>query len=122
MMPQHVRRRAEDHARWTPLAADDVVGDEAVAAEHELDGALALADATLAEQQEPDAEDIDQHAVKRCRWRELLVEQCVERVDRSTRARIAHEERRRRRLGGLDDRARALVSTSDDDAGETERE
>jgi hypothetical protein len=36
-----------------------------VPAEDQLEGALALADAALAEQEEPDSEDVDQDAVER---------------------------------------------------------
>ena len=80
-MPQHVGRRAEHHARRSPLAANDVVGDEAVAAQDQLDRTFALADAALAEKEQADTEHVDEHAVERRRRRELLVEERVERVD-----------------------------------------
>ena len=49
VMAQELGGLAEDDARGAPVAVDDVVGDDAVPAHDELEGALALADAALAE-------------------------------------------------------------------------
>ena len=56
---------AEHRLGRLPLHVDDVVGDEAVAAHDEVERDLALADAGLAEQQDADPEDVEQHAVHR---------------------------------------------------------
>ena len=55
VVAEQLGRGAEHHARRAVVALDHVVGDEAVAAHHQLERALALADAALAEQQQADA-------------------------------------------------------------------
>jgi hypothetical protein len=55
-------------------------------AEDELEGALALSDTALAEEQDPDAEYIQEHAVERGLWGEPVVEDRVERIDGVARA------------------------------------
>ncbi len=122
MVAQEFRGLPEDHARRAPVAADDVVGHEAVAAHHELERALALADAALAEQESPHPEDVDEHTVQLQARREAVVEDGVQRVDGPARARVGHEQRSPRRLRGGDERARRLAPSRHDDARQPERE
>ena len=77
---------AEDHAGRALVALHDVVGDEAVAAHDQLERALALADAALAEQEQADAEDVDEHAVERVRGARRRRAACGSEGDRGTSA------------------------------------
>src|SRR5262245_33495417 len=99
-MTKDVRWRAEDHAWWSPLAADHIVGDQAVSAEHELHRTLALSDAALAEKKQADPKDVDEHAMERGGWRQLFIQKCVKGIDRTARASLTHEQRRAGRLRG----------------------
>ena len=55
----------EDRLRRLALHVHDVVGHQPVPAHDEVQRDLALADARLAEEQDPHAEDVEQHAVHR---------------------------------------------------------
>src|SRR5260370_17640506 len=62
----------------TRLAAhhvDDVIGDQAMPSHHQVEGDLALADAALAQQQDADSEDVQQHPVKAAHRGEPSLEQ-----------------------------------------------
>ena len=112
------RRLAEHHAGRAVVALDHVVGDQAVAAHHELERALALADAALAEQEHADLEHVDEHAVDARARREPFVEQRVEARDGRRRALRADDQRRAGalRLGDerrAADRPRGSRDTSD---------
>ena len=61
--------RAVDRALLAAGDVDDVVGDQPVAAHHQVQGDLALADAALAQQQDAHAEDVHEHAVEAARTR-----------------------------------------------------
>src|SRR5687767_5141397 len=62
-----LRPEAVARVRRLALHADHVVGDEAMAAHDEIERALALPDAGLADDQDADAEDVHEHAVQRRR-------------------------------------------------------
>ena len=113
---------AEDHARRAVVALDHVVGDQAVAAHHEIERALALADRARADEQEAHAEHVDQHAVERGAWGEAIVEQRVDRGDGAARALFGHEERRAAVVGGGHQLGGCERAAGDDDAREVEIE
>ena len=90
-------------------------------AKDELERALALADAALAEEQKADAVHVDEDTVELRLRREAIVQHGVESVDGAARALFAHEERCGRRFGRLGQRARRIGLPRDDDAREPER-
>ena len=72
---------ADHRVLGAPLHLDDVVGHQAVAAHDQVEGDLALADAALAEQEDADAEDVEQHAVHGGAGGELLLEEALDPLD-----------------------------------------
>src|SRR5690606_10953010 len=74
-------RLAEDHPRRPIIALDHVIGDEPMSLHHELERALALADAALADQQHTHLENVDQDAMNARAWRQMLIEHRVQRRD-----------------------------------------
>src|SRR5690606_11447091 len=102
------------------VALDDVVGDEPMTTHHEIERALALADAARAHEQEADAEHVDEHAVQALSRGEALIEDGVQRRDDAARSLRRDEEGRACRIGSLDEvRAReALAAAREDDGGE----
>ena len=74
VMPRQLRAAAE-HERLRPAPQlHGVVGDEPVAADDEIERALALADAALPDDQHAEAEDVHQHAVDDAAGRQVGVE------------------------------------------------
>ena len=57
-----------------PPDLDDVVGDQPMAADDQVERALALADAALAGDQHAEAEHVEQHAVHDAALRERVLE------------------------------------------------
>src|SRR3989338_8197046 len=53
-----LRAFPDERGRRLFLYLDDIVGDESMAAQHEVEGAFALSDAAFSDQKNPDAEDI----------------------------------------------------------------
>ena len=78
------------------LHVDDVVGHQAVAAHDQVEGDLALADARLAEQQDADAEDVEQHPVHRGLGGEDVLQVGLHRVDEG-RGEVGGAQQRHRR-------------------------
>ena len=74
MVAEQRRRAAAQHRRRDAPHEDDVVGDQAVAARHEVERRLALADAALAEDQDAEAVHLDELAVELRLGRETLLE------------------------------------------------
>src|SRR5262249_26457245 len=104
VMPEQIGGSADDPGPAGPAALDHDVGDEAVAAEHELERALALADAALAKNEHAHPVDVDEDSVQRRGRSESIVEHGVERVDGAARSALRDEERRAGRFGGDDER------------------
>ena len=65
-----------------PPHLDGVVGHQAMAAPHQVERALALADAALADEEHAEAEDVEQHAVDDLADGEAVLEQRRELADR----------------------------------------
>ena len=121
MCGARARRARRRRSPAAAIAMDDVVGDETMPAHDELEGALALADAALAEQQDADPEHVHQHPVELRLRSEAVVEDGVEGVDRAARAALVEEERRAGRLGRRDESARRFLPARDHDARKAER-
>jgi hypothetical protein len=83
-----------------PPDLDHVVGDQPVAAHHEVERGLALADAALAEQQHADAEHVEQHAVHVGRRRHPVRHPAGHRGDEVRRGQRRHQHGHAARLGG----------------------
>ena len=64
MVAREVRARA-DEVRADPPDLDDVIGDEPVAPDDEIERALALPDAALADRRSAEPVDVDEDAVER---------------------------------------------------------
>ena len=88
VMAEQRGRLPEHHAGRLEVAFDDVVRHQPMASHHELEGALALADTALAQQQHADLEDVDEHAVDTRPRRQSFIEQAVDRGDRPGRSRL----------------------------------
>ncbi len=74
VVPLQLVPAADEDVAAAPARDDQIVGDEAVAALDEVEHALRLADAALADEQEPDAEHVGERAVEVGRRREFLLE------------------------------------------------
>lgn len=74
IVPQHLRRRADQLVRRDHLDLDRVVRDQAVTALDKLDGRLTLADAAVAHDQNALAVNLDKDAVARHTRRKIAFE------------------------------------------------
>jgi hypothetical protein len=91
VMAQKVRRLTEDHARRAPITANDIVRDQSVAANQELEGALALADAALSEEEYADPVHVHEHSMKLGLRGKSVVEHRMKGVDGAARPGIGHK-------------------------------
>ena len=91
-----------------PADFDRVVGDQAVAADDQVERALALADAALAGDQHAEAEDVHQHGVDHRALGERVLENRRQLGDRGRRGDGGLEQRQPRALG-LDQQLRAAA-------------
>src|SRR5262249_582635 len=64
VVAKQIGRRAENEARRTPIAPHDVVGDQAMPAQPEVDGAFAFADAAFAQHEQAEAKQVDEDGVQ----------------------------------------------------------
>ena len=74
VMPLQLVTAADQQVAAAPARDDEIVGDEAMSALHEIEHALRFADAALADEQQADAEDVGERAMKIRRRREFLLE------------------------------------------------
>src|SRR5688500_7930075 len=100
----------------------DVVGDETMAALDEVEHALGLADPALAHEQQPDAEDVGERAVKRRLRRELLLEPGLEPPVELVRLERRAEDGDAGALGGGGETRRQLLRLRHEDDGHREGE
>src|SRR5436309_7216881 len=110
------RAPAEDRRRDAPHD-DDVVRHQPVAARHELEGGLALADAALAEDERAEAVDLDEVGVELGFGGELLLEPRGSGADEVAGAERGGEHRHVGRLRGLYERGRRRRPVGDHEAG-----
>src|SRR5216684_3706894 len=76
-----VRAAPVHRAALLLLQVDDVVRDQAVAARHQVERQLALADAALPQDEDPDADHVDEDAVHRGAGGERLLQELLDVVD-----------------------------------------
>jgi len=91
---------AIDGAALPALEIDDVVGHQAVAARHQIQRQLALADAALAQDEHAHADHVDQDPVDRGAGGERLLQELLDVVDEGG-GEVAAAQERNARVGGL---------------------
>ena len=102
-MARELRTTAEHDRLRAAADLDRVVGDQAMAAPDQVERALALADAALADQQHAEAEDVEQHAVDDLADGQAVLEQGRELADGGRRRHRRADHRQVRRVGRGDD-------------------
>ena len=117
MVPRQLRAGADDVRLAAAPDLHRVVSHQPVAAHDEVERALALADAALADDQHAQPEDVHQHAVNHLAHGERVVEHAGELGDRQRRGDGGAQQRHLVPLGGREELGRRLPAAGDQHAG-----
>ena len=117
-MPQTLRRPAAQHDRRDAPELDHVIRDQPVATRDQVERHLALADAALTEDQDPQSLHLDQIAVELSLGGEPILEPGGGRADELGRAERRGEHRDVRGFGRLGEDGRRRGPVGDDEAGD----
>ena len=117
MVPRQLGAGADQDRLGAPADFDGVVGDQAMAADDQIERALALADAALAGDQDAEPEDVHQHGVDDRALGERVFEDRAELGDGGRRRHGGLEQRQPRALGFGDQLRRRREPAGDQDAG-----
>src|SRR5438105_4095173 len=99
MMPGQLRARADDNRLSTTPYFHRVIGDEPMAADDEIQGALALADAALPHDEYAQPENVEQDGVNDLTDRQRVLEDRGELGNRLGRGRRRAQQRHVHALG-----------------------
>ncbi len=118
VVPRQLRAAPEQHRVGPPADLDRIVRDEPMAADDEVERALALADAALPHHQDAEAEDVEEHAMDHAPHRQVGLEAHSHPRDRDRRRqrRLEHGDAGPVRL--VDQLGRRREGIGDDHAGD----
>src|SRR6478609_4290115 len=122
VVPLKVVPAADEDVTSAPPNQDQVVGDDAVAALDEIEYTLRLADAALADEQQPDAVDVSKRAMDRRLRGECVVEPGLDPIVELVGLQRRAQDRDVRPHRFLDDVGREREPLRDEDAGHRKAE
>jgi hypothetical protein len=93
VVTRQLRAGADDGGLAAPPDLHGVIGNEAVSADDEIEGALALADAALTDDQDAESENVHQHAMDHLANGQAVVEDGGDLRDRERRRHLRPEQR-----------------------------
>ena len=116
MLAGEIVPAAHEGGRAELVDVDHVVGHEPVTPEDEVEGAFALADPASSREENPHADDLEENAVDRGRFREKPVELAARLFEKTGRGEVGREQGHGSTLRRFDEEIRRRERPDDDGA------